>query len=282
MNFFIFVTISVLLFSVNAMGYEMKLFDPVPGAQGYEFAFYPGGVEKLVLSPGPFIDSKDLVTGQYKYKYRIRKNNKWSSWSGLSRLNVWKKPKPSKKNIRLGTKSSSPLSFDPFLFAVFRSIEAKNDGVNKKTSESALRIGTDLSSKYYTSQVFYETGKTFSRIDLGAMKIISPNFNIGMRLMFVSAQFNDSGATAKIVSTNAFVQATVKHQVKNGFVFSLTGAGTFQGSALAHLDVSKSWTIKKKLKISPTIGYEYLNLRSSDTRLSSTSFLAGVFAEFPF
>jgi len=144
------------------------------------------------------------------------------------------------------------------------------------------RIGTNISSKYYTSQFFYETGKTFSRIDLGAMKIISPNLHLGMRLMFASAQFKDSGATAKIVSTNAFVQATGKHQVKNGFVFSLTGAGTIQGSVLAHLDVSRSWTINKKLKISPTIGYEYLNLRSPDTRLNSASFLAGVFAEFPF
>jgi hypothetical protein len=271
----------MLLLSVNAMGYEMKLFDPVPGAQGYEFTLSRGGVEKLVLSPGPFIDSKDLVTGQYKYKYRIRKNNKWSSWSGLSRLNVWKKPKPSKKNMRLVTKSSSPLSFDPFLFAVYRSIEAKNDGVIKKTRESALRIGTDFSSKYYTSQIFYETGKTFSRIDLGAMKIISPNFYVGMRLMFASAEFKDSGQIAKILSTNAFVQATGKHQVQNGFVFSLTGAGTIQGSALAHLDVSKSWIVKKKLKISPTIGYEYLYLKSSDTRLNSASFSAGVFAKFP-
>ena len=193
-----------------------------------------------------------------------------------------KKPDPLTRDSDQIINSDSPLTLKPFIFATYRSLEAKNKGVVKDTSEGALRIGTNISSKYYTSQFFYETGKTFSRIDLGAMKIISPNLHLGMRLMFASAQFKDSGATAKIVSTNAFVQATGKHQVKNGFVFSLTGAGTIQGSVLAHLDVSRSWTINKKLKISPTIGYEYLNLRSPDTRLNSASFLAGVFAEFPF
>jgi hypothetical protein len=62
----------------------------------------------------------------------------------------------------------------------------------------------------------------------------------------------------------------------------LTGAGTIQGNAIAHLDVSKSWIIKKKFKISPTLGYEYLKLGSSSARLNSANFLTGVFAEFSF
>ena len=254
----------MLTFSVNAISYD--------------FAFYPEANEKLILIPGPFIELKDLSTGEFEYKYRIKKNNKWSSWSGFSKMGVWKGPEsPEKSNSR------TPLILAPFIYGISRSLKAKgNDVVIKNTREGAMRIGTNLSSRYYASQLFYEAGKTFSRADLGLMKIISPKFQLGGNLLFASGKLRGPQNTAQINSVHAFIQATGKHQTQNGFIFDLKGAGTVQGSLLASLWASKGWMIKKEFKISPTIGYEYLDLKTSDTRLSSTSFMAGLFAEFPF
>ena len=76
---FLFITVFVLLLqSGKLFAHEMKLLDPVPDAQGYEFAIYPNGVEKIIPSPGPFVDSNDLPFGDYKYKLRIKKENQWS------------------------------------------------------------------------------------------------------------------------------------------------------------------------------------------------------------
>jgi hypothetical protein len=152
--------------------------------------------------------------------------------------------------------------------------------LTNNSSDVAARVGTNLSSKHYDSQMFYETGNSFSRLDLGVMKIISPKLQIGGKFMFASAYFKDSKGSAKIGSTHAFIQATGKHQAQNGVVCGMTGAGTLQGSLLVNLSVSKSWIINKEIKISPILGYEYLDLKGAGTTLNSAATLVGAFAEF--
>ncbi len=173
------------------------------------------------------------------------------------------------------------LQLTPFLFYSARSIDAKNDDVTKKSNGNAVRIGANLDSKYYSSQAFYETGKIFSRTDIGVMRTLSPYFQLGGKVLFAAAKFSGSGKTAQINSVHAFIQATGKYETQNGFEFKLNGAGTVQGSLLANLFLAKSWVIQDKFKLSPSVGYEELRLKSSGTRLNSSGFLAGMFIEFP-
>ncbi len=265
----------------------MQILDPVPGAQGYEFAIYPNGLEKILPSPGPYVDSNDLPLGNFKYKLRIKKENEWSPWSNASEMSVAKKSK-SLKILKIHreeeadpTPKVAAINLAPFLFASSRSIDAKNDEVTNKSKGNAIRAGANLDSKYYSSQAFYETGKIFSQAEIGAMKILSPYFQVGGKVLFASAKFSDSQSSAKINSTHAFIQGAGKYETQNGFCFGLTGAGTVQGSLLANFSVLKSWVIQDKFKFSPSIGYEELRLKSSGTKLNSSSFLAGIFVEFP-
>lgn len=288
LNFLITLGLTLLLQSGNLFAHEMQLLSPVEGAEGYEFAIYPNGVERIIPSLGPFVDSNDLPFGDYKYKLRIKKDNQWSPWSNVSELSVAKKSK-SLKILKINREEETPpvpkvaaLNLAPFLFVTSRSIDAKNDDVAKKSNGNAIRIGANLESKYYSSQAFYETGKIFSRTDIGVVKTLSPYFQVGGKVLFAAAKFTDSQKTAQINSVHAFIQATGKYEAHNGFLFSLNGAGTVQGSLLANLFVARSWVIQNKFKLSPSIGYEELRLKSSGTRLNSSNFLAGMSVEFPF
>ncbi len=287
MNFIITIALVLLSQSGNLFAHEMQLLSTVEGAEGYEFAIYPNGVEKIIPSPGPFVDLNDLPFGDYKYKLRIKKENQWSPWSNVSELSVAKKSKSlkilkiSEVKETIAEPKVADLRLAPFLFYSARSIDAKNDDVKKKSNGNAVRIGANLDSKYYSSQAFYETGKVFSRTDIGVMRTLSPYFQLGGKVLFATAKFSDSGKTARINSIHAFIQATGKYETRNNFLFSLNGAGTVQGSLLANLFLAKSWLIQDKFKLSPTIGYEELMLKSSGTRLNSSSFLAGIFVEFP-
>ena len=290
MNLWLIIFLGALIasYSLNSHGSPLQLTNPEPGAQEYEFAIYPDGVEKIIQAKEPIVDSSELPLGEYKYKLRIKKDNKWSPWSIESELSVAKKshsfkvekdPIPEEVSA---TATGGSLQLAPFLFLMSRSIEARNKDVKKSSSANALRVGSRLDSKYYSSEAFYETGSSFTRTDLGIMKTLNPYFQLGGRGIFASANFKSSEGSARINSLHAFIQASGKYETENNYSMTLTGGATLEGSFFANFSLTKSFIIFNKIKISPTIGYEDLRLRSSDTRLNSASILAGVFAEFPF
>jgi hypothetical protein len=279
--FLLFALTGLISCSTNSFAHEIQILEPLLGAQEYEFSIYPDGVEKILKSSGPFLESNDLPLGVFKFRLRIKKNNKWSPWSNFSELSVVKQSRP----IEIETESVpdpqvAPLRFEPFLFAMSRSIEAKNKYVKKSFSETAYRIGANLDSQYYNSHAFYESGKDFSRTDFGLMKTLSPYFQLGGKVIFASVKFKTAKGNARINSIHGFLHATGRYETQNRLAFRSSGGVTVQGSLLVNFLVSKSWMIQDKYKISPTIGYEELSLRNSGTHLNSSSFLAGVFAEF--
>ena len=296
-----------------ALGYEVHLLNPIADAETYEFAIYPNGEEKIITNPGPFVDSNDLPVGKYLYNRRIKKHGEWTPWSHTKVMTVstylekyktlrvdeiktetkeeLKFVLENKTEQKIKTKeevkpqevlSSSKIKdwrIAPFAFAVSRSFDAKNVDVAKTASEGALRFGADLTYKSYFAELLYETGSTYKRADISTFKTIGSKFDLGLRFMQIAANFNDGTNNAEINNSHAFLQARGNHSLENGVKFSLSGGGTLQGSIIGALAASKSWLLKENYKLTPSLGYEYLDVKGDGTSLKSSNYLAGLFFE---
>lgn len=309
--------ILLALFPSITLGYDIQLLTPQSDAEEYEFVIYPDGVEKRFTNTAPVIDSNELPLGQYEYKRRIKNNNQWSDWSKVKIMNVSaysekykrlrideiktpttfvveKRPKTQEKTVLIEPPVEPPpapillnspskdSAVTPFFAALSRSVKTENESASAESQESAQRLGLNFQNKSYDSQFFYETGSTYSRMDLWAMKALTSYLQIGARLTHVSANFKTAEARAETTNTFALFQVSTKHETESGYGFLLSGAGTLQGSFMGGLHASKSWQIGQTFRLTPTIGYEYLNLKTNTTIINSMSWLAGLFVELNF
>lgn len=313
-------TLLFTLWPVMSCAYEIELLTPRPEVEEYEFVISPDGVEKSFLSATPVIDSNDLPLGRYEYKRRIKKNNQWSAWSPVKIMHVYaysekykglrieeikttliaeasKKVEqvqpvaqapvvhpepPAPEVLPLPDQSPSKFLLTPYLAALSRSVQTDSENISAEGTEHAQRFGLNLKSGSLDSQVSYETGEIYSRLDLWAMKAITSFLQVGARLTQVTADFDTSEGSAKVSNTYAFFQVSSGHETQNGFGLRLSGAGTLQGSYMGSLHAYKAWQVNPNFRLVPTIGHEILDLRSKTSKLRSSSWLTGLFFEFDF